>query len=274
MSENIHILSLGAGVQSSTVALMAAVGELTPMPTVAIFADTGAEPPSVYKWLDWLETQLPFPVLRVTAGNLIKEALSIRIKRDGSGMWAPSLVPAYTKNDDGTSGHVQRQCTVNHKLRPLQAATLRQMRKEKAPGVIQWIGISRDEAVRMKPSRHAKITNRWPLIELDMERRHCLEWMEKRGFPKPPRSACFFCPFKRNREWRLLKETEPLQFQKAVMFERAYQGIKAVTGNMKGVPFLHDSRVPLDQVDFSTDVERGQSLLAGFNNECEGMCGN
>ena len=31
MSEPIHILSLGAGVQSSTLALMAAAGEVTPM---------------------------------------------------------------------------------------------------------------------------------------------------------------------------------------------------------------------------------------------------
>lgn len=62
-----HIISLGAGVQSSTMALMAAAGEITPMPDCAIFADTQAEPKSVYKWLDWLEGQLPFPVIRVVA---------------------------------------------------------------------------------------------------------------------------------------------------------------------------------------------------------------
>ena len=39
-----HIISLGAGVQSSTMALMAAHGEIGPMPDCAIFADTGAEP--------------------------------------------------------------------------------------------------------------------------------------------------------------------------------------------------------------------------------------
>lgn len=59
------ILSLGAGVQSSTLALMAAHGEITPMPDCAIFADTGSEPRKVYEWLDWLETKLPFPVHRV-----------------------------------------------------------------------------------------------------------------------------------------------------------------------------------------------------------------
>jgi hypothetical protein len=34
------VISLGAGVQSSVMALMAAEGELTPMPDCAIFSDT------------------------------------------------------------------------------------------------------------------------------------------------------------------------------------------------------------------------------------------
>lgn len=46
MNEPIHIISLGAGVQSSTMALMAAAGEITPMPKCAIFADTQDEPES------------------------------------------------------------------------------------------------------------------------------------------------------------------------------------------------------------------------------------
>jgi 3'-phosphoadenosine 5'-phosphosulfate sulfotransferase (PAPS reductase)/FAD synthetase len=71
----IHVISLGAGVQSSTMALMAARGLIKPMPDCAIFADTGAEPEAVYRHLDWLEDQLPFPVHRVSAGNLADEIM-------------------------------------------------------------------------------------------------------------------------------------------------------------------------------------------------------
>jgi 3'-phosphoadenosine 5'-phosphosulfate sulfotransferase (PAPS reductase)/FAD synthetase len=78
----LNILSLGAGVQSSTMALMAAHGEL-PMPDCAIFADTQWEPKAIYKHLDWLEKQLPFPVHRVTAGSL----------RDGAISEAPAAYP-------------------------------------------------------------------------------------------------------------------------------------------------------------------------------------
>jgi hypothetical protein len=51
------ILSLGAGVQSTTLALLAARGELA-LPEAAIFADTGWEPLAVYQNLEWLRGQL------------------------------------------------------------------------------------------------------------------------------------------------------------------------------------------------------------------------
>lgn len=121
MSDPIHILSLGAGVQSSTLALMAAAGEMTPMPTAAIFADTQHEPKSVYLWLDWLETKLPFPVHRVTNGSLIARNLFIRKHQKKPGLtWVPSAVPAFTKPlDGGPKGHLPRQCTRDSKMVPL-----------------------------------------------------------------------------------------------------------------------------------------------------------
>lgn len=45
-----RFLSLGAGVQSSTLALMIALGELPPV-DAAIFSDTHWEPRAVYEWL-------------------------------------------------------------------------------------------------------------------------------------------------------------------------------------------------------------------------------
>ena len=67
-----NYISLGAGVQSSAMALMAAHGEITPMPEAAIFADTQHEPEEVYAWLDWLKEQLPFPVHEVSKGDLLE----------------------------------------------------------------------------------------------------------------------------------------------------------------------------------------------------------
>lgn len=269
----VHIISLGAGVQSSTMALMAACGELTPMPAAAIFADTKAEPASVYNWLDWLETQLPFPVYRVTQGEgLAKDALRVRERKDKMGSWVPSGVPHYSINEDGSNGHGPRQCTAHFKITPIMREARRLMKQAGAKKIVQWIGISLDEVHRMKPSRVKYASNIWPLVDRAMKRHDCLLWMQKHGFPKPPRSACSFCPYHSDTEWRRLRDEEPEAFAAAVQFEREYQAAKAKTVRRTGfVPFLHASRVNLDQVDFRTDEDHGQQVL--FGNECEGMCG-
>lgn len=119
MSEPIQIISLGAGVQSSTMALMAAKGEILPMPVAAIFADTQDEPESVYKWLDWLEKQLPFPTFRVTAGRLSDSALAMKRTKDGR-LFSQTNIPFYTRNHDGSIGKIIfRGCTRDNKIKPL-----------------------------------------------------------------------------------------------------------------------------------------------------------
>lgn len=270
MSEPIHILSLGAGVQSSTLALMAAAGEVTPMPVAAIFADTQAEPASVYRWLDWLEKKLPFPVVRVSKGSLRENSLKTKWSSKNQKVTLQSI-PAFLKKADGTLSLMPRQCTRDFKIDPVTKA-VNSLRKKhgNAQGVV-WIGISIDEIYRMKEHRNApRIINRHPLADLRMHREDCKRWMQRKGFPEPPRSACTFCPYHNNSEWRRLKEQEPLEFQSAVEYELQLQTVLA-TSTVLATPFLHRSLVPLSEVDLSTEEENGQGNL--FNNECEGMCG-
>ena len=196
--KHIHILSLGAGVQSSTLALMAAKGEVGPMPTAAIFADTQAEPASVYKWLDWLETQLPFPVIRVTAGSLTERITTTRTNRKTGNVYYSNMIPAMVLNQDGTKGIVGRACTSTFKIEPILKAARKiggVKRGQKHVSVIQWIGISIDEVTRMKPSREKWSEHRWPLIEIGMKRHDCLNWMRKNGYPQPPVLRVFIARF-------------------------------------------------------------------------------
>jgi hypothetical protein len=267
MSEPIHIISLGAGVQSSTMALMAAAGEITPMPVAAIFADTKAEPKAVYDWMKWLRKQLPFPTIIVSAGSLANNATSLYVSSKNKKITSQPI-PAFVQNPDGSQGIMSRQCTQDFKVSPVDKEITRLMRQYGVRRAVKWLGISVDEIWRAKPCRRKTVEHRWPLLmELSFKRSDCLKWMEDRGFPKPPRSACTFCPYRSNSEWLALTPTE---FKSAVRFERRLQRINA-NGTLKGKPWLHRSMVPLDQVDFSTEEERGQ--LNMFNNECEGMCG-
>jgi hypothetical protein len=268
-----HYLSLGAGVQSSTLALMAAAGEVGPMPDGAIFADTQAEPTPVYRWLDWLEKQLPFPVHRVSAGNLEAEALLTRVSPKGVS-YHRTAIPFHTQNANGDAGRVTfRTCTRDYKIRPILKAARRLAgvkRGTSDPVVTSWIGISLDEMQRMKPARESWVVNRWPLIELRMTRAGCLEWLRSHGHPEPPRSACTFCPFRSNREWRWLKQNDPEGFARAVAFDEEARRDRT-NASLQSIPYVHRSLQPLDQVDLRSDEERGQMLM--WADECEGMCG-
>lgn len=243
----------------------------------ALFADTQAEPKSVYTWLDWLEKQLPFPVHRVTAGSLTERITTTRINKKTGREYYSNMIPAFVLNKDGTKGIVGRSCTWNFKLEPI----VRMQRKlggikrgQKTIGVISWIGISLDEATRMKDSRQKWAHNRYPLIDLRMSRHDCLLWMKRNKFPEPPRSACIYCPFHSDNEWRNLRNKSPEEFQIAIQIEQRLQACHKkikTAGKMQGLAFLHESLVPLGEVDFSTEEEHGQKNL--FQNECEGMCG-
>jgi len=269
------VLSLGAGLQSSTLALMAAHGEVTPMPDFAVFADTQDEPASVYTWLDWLEKQLPFPVRRVTNGKLSEDTLRDRVTKDGR-TYQRTNIPLYTLGTDGSFGAaLMRSCTADFKITPILKFNRKAcgiVRGQKFATVTSWIGISIDEQQRMKDSREKWCINRFPLVEVRMTRTQCIEWMNRNGYPEPPRSSCVYCPFHSNKEWRRLQTEEPKEFERAVQFERDMQSAKARCQSFASVPYLHNARKPLDTIDFRSDVERGQHLLS-FMDECEGMCG-
>lgn len=292
----LRVLSLGAGVQSTTLALMAAHGEVTPLPDLAVFADTGWEPARVYEHLNWLASTdvLPFPIHVVSAGN-IREGLM----RGADGQrWASipafsrTVTPAgtriihYEEDADGERrpvghriverdeieiGMITRQCTTEYKLEPIRRhvrllAGLEGKRSPSYPVVEQWIGISTDEAIRMKPSFQAWQVNRWPLIERRMSRADCLTWLRRHGYPIPPKSACLGCPFHSNARWRQIRDEDPAGWADAVDADRR---IRTGFRGMRAELYLHRSCVPLDEADLSDNG----SQLDLWPLECEGMCG-
>lgn len=263
-----RILSLGAGVQSTTLALMAARGEIE-MPDCAIFADTEWEPRAVYEHLDRLEEALPFPVYRVSAGNIREEIITKNSSR--SGRFAS--VPWFMRMPDGKTAMGRRQCTAHYKLEPL-ARKVRELLGATRRGRVQGyaeilIGISTDEASRMKPARVNYMRNRWPLIEREMSRHHCIEWMKRTNW-QAPKSSCIGCPFHSDAMWRDLRDNDAEAWADAVALDRLIRDGGSARG-IRGQQFMHRSCKPLDEVDLSTAEERGQGNL--FNNECEGMCG-
>jgi hypothetical protein len=270
----LRTISLGAGVQSTTMALMAARGEAGPMPDCAIFADTGWEPKATYEHLDRLEKLLPFPVHRVSAGNIRDDLLRRSSARSGRFI----TVPFFLKHANGEQGIGRRQCTTHYKIEPI-TRKIRELlgvgpRGHMGRGAVEvWIGISVDEVVRATPSKRKFEVKRFPLIEAGMNRRECIKWLQERQYPVPQKSACVGCPFHGDATWRDMRDNRPDEFAQAVAADRAIResDLREGVAKVRAEQFMHRSMVPLDEVDLRTDAEAGQPDL--FDHECEGYCG-
>lgn len=255
----IRVLSLGAGVQSTTLLLLACDGRL-PRLDAAIFADTGWEPRRVYEHLDRLEAvarRAGIPIYRVSKGNLRDDAINPAHRY--------ASIPYYVRNPDSTPGMGRRQCTAEYKLAPINrkvrellgAAPPDYRRVPRGQLAEQWIGFSADEIGRVNDRSPSYIRQRYPLIELGWDRRACERWLRSRGWASVPKSACIGCPYHGNRQWREMRDHYPDEWADAVEFDRAIRkgGVRRLPLN--GEAFLHRSRVPLDQAPID-HVTRGE----------------
>lgn len=263
------VLSCGAGVQSSTVLLMSCTGHLPKLDT-AIFADTGWEPPEVYEYLDWLKEyseQSGIPFYVVKAGDIRDDRFAGRM-------------PWFVDTGSGEAGIVARGCSDRLKISPVEKKISELVGRGHGERwdaekhfYEHWFGISADEMRRCRMSKDDHKIFRYPLIEdisPAMKRNDCIKWCKDMGFPEPARSACICCPYHSNREWRRIKDEHPDLFAEAAALEKSVQERRGITGlKFTGMPYLHRSLVPLDQVDLSTEEERGQGMLF----DCTGMCG-
>ncbi|MFF9063704.1 hypothetical protein ACF09K_34240 [Streptomyces sp. NPDC014882] len=262
-------LSLGAGVQSSTLLALSVEGFL-PKVDYAIFADTGWEPRAVYAHLDRLEREIAapagIPVLRVSAGNIRSDALNPDHRF--------ASMPLHILNQDGRPGMTRRQCTGEYKVRPIKQK-VRELLGRPYPNRIpkdvfveQWVGISTDEFHRAKDADVKYMRNRHPLLDMSWSRSDCVRYLTSFGLADTPKSSCLGCPFHGNAQWRHIRDTSPSEWADVVEFDAAIrQGnarANASGSRLLGEAFLHRSRVPLSQapIDHVTAAERAALQLS------------
>lgn len=263
-------ISLGAGVQSTALLIISATAQYNcPKADVAIFADTQDEPNWVYENLGRLSQWSPIPILQVTRGQLSQD-----LKRHCSAPNSPRFdsIPAFTRGSDGKAAPGRRECTgyykvdiISQKVRQLLGYSRRQRIKKTVEALI---GISYDEAHRIKPSRYKWVTNRFPLVDHVLRRSDCIRIIRNAGLPIPKKSACVFCPYHDNAYWADLKHNYPKEFEKAIAVDELIRNAP----RWKNQIYLHRSLKPLKEIEFKK-TEPDTQIEIGFGNECEGMCG-
>ena len=231
------VISLGWGVQSWTLAAMAALGEIEA--DVAIHADTFWEKQATYEfirqWQPWLEAH----GLRVVTVGEPSQAVT-KVKT------AQTDIPAFTDTPSRNGGQLRRQCTGRWKIQPIRrwiTAELERRGLRKIPGCVESLqGISLDEWQRMKDSDVRWITHRYPLVEKRMTRGDCMTWLAAHDLPVPPKSACVFCPFQSINTWRELKRNGGPDWATAVEIDLAIRDVRPPYAL-----FVHPARKPLPE---------------------------
>jgi len=224
MSTSNYVFACGGGVQSTACLVLASKG-LIPYRTF-IFANVGegAESPAT---LSYIESVLkPFAskhgLIWVDVAWVTKSGYRRDLYEDLLTKERDIPIPAYMPG--GMPGN--RKCTEKYKIEPIARWI-----KANARGCFLGKGISTDESHRATPSRETDAyISQYPLIELGIDRAACLRIAQEAGLPQPPKSSCWFCPFKTTNQWVSMRRTDPAMFEKAVALESTLQARRARLG--------------------------------------------
>lgn len=268
----LHIVSSGGGVQSTAALVLSAQGKI-PYRT-HVFANVGARAES--------QDTLAYvnDVLKPYAESHGVTFVEIAAKRDlydvlvGEGRSVP--IPIYMQG--GMPGN--RTCTTDWKIRLVDRWVRDHLRTNGGTHAIIGLGISTDEIHRARredwhdrenSSENGRLLGfmrrrAYPLIDLRLRRDDCLRIVAEAGLPTPPKSACWFCPFKRRSYWIDMKRNDPARFVQAIALEERINEKRGEV--LKDRVFLHRDARPLAEA-----VPDQLSMLDLLDDGCEsGYC--
>lgn len=238
----LRTFSTGGGVQSTAVLVLAAqgklhydaflfanVGEDSERSTTLRYMEEYAKPYAAKHDIELIELrktvrQQPVTLYSHLVGDNRTIALPMRLSTGAPG---------------------SRVCTSNWKIKVI-AHWLKQHGATKNDPAVTGLGISADEAHRARTDSGIPWqTLEYPLLDLRLTRRDCERIIRDAGMPVPPKSACWFCPFQRAREWQDMARTEPELFEKACQLEQRLNEKRDAIG--KDIVRFHRSLRPLSE---------------------------
>lgn len=203
-------MSYGGGKQTVAIVTLILEGKL-PKPDLVLMADTGREVKTTWDYLDAVVRPALKPLgLQVdVVGHEYSHWDIVKGDRDAI------LLPAFTRQN-GSIGKMPTFCSNEWKQRPIR----RWLKEHGVTDTDVWLGISLDEAERMKPSGLNWYRHIYPLIELvPMHRTQCVMQIQKFGWEVPHKSRCWMCPNQSPESWKQMKRLGNGDFDKAVELE-------------------------------------------------------
>lgn len=230
------VISYGGGVQSTAMLVLANQGVIEGV-DAALFSNVGddSEHPATLAYIrDVAAPRSHIPVYTLTHP---KRTLMEDLQRPSRSINIP------VRMANGAPGN--RNCTHTYKVKVIGRWLKAHDASKDNPAEV-CIGISTDEIHRVNRKRaEAYETPTYPLIDLGMDRSACQQVIADYGWPVPPKSSCFFCPFHRDLTWSEMRRDEPDLFAKSVALEATLNERRAHLG--KDNVYLTRHGKPLDQ---------------------------
>ena len=276
------ILSCGAGMQSTALALMSCenakagrpVHPLVPIYDAIIYCDLGFEPPWVAKQVDFIRracasSGLPFKVLK-------SPLYSDFIRNFGERRTIS--IPWWTLRDDGHKSKMPRNCTIDYKVELISKYVRwnllgyqkgQRLKDEDKKAHEMHIGFSLEEARRCKASTNPMFVNRFPLVQMEFTRADSYGYIKEVWGLETRASACTFCPFHKNHFYQYLKQHEPEQYAQLVQMDELLR-VKVPKPPMDSDLYISRSRkrlkdlTPEDCADAEYFDYRGEQIWNGF----------
>lgn len=279
------ILSCGAGQQSTALALMSCDNVLVPhkFPLVPIydailFCDLGGERQWVYDQVAFLAQMcglvgIPFYVLRDK--NLKQDYLT------NYGQSRVCTIPFWSLDANGKKGKMTRHCTIDYKIVQMQHFVRWQLlgyrkgertRPEDIQAHEMHIGFTAEERQRVFESQHKLFVNKYPMIEMGLERKDNYAYVKERWHLETRGSACLFCPYHSNYFFKECRQTCQADYETVLTIdEKLAQGIpNARIGVPNSQVFISKSRKRIKDLtdeecqDQETFIYQDQAIWNGF----------
>lgn len=217
------ILSFGAGMQSTALALMAcenaAASSTYPFPLVpvydaVIFCDLGLEPP-------WVAEQCNFVKNACENVGIFFKVLEAPLYEDfrtNFGERRTISIPWWTLDSDGHKSKMPRLCTIDYKVYVIAQYVRHELlgyrkgqrlKPEDRKAHEMHMGFDADEKNRCKENINPMFVNRFPLVEMGLVRADNYAYIKDVWGLETKASACSFCPFHKNFFFQYLRNFEP-----------------------------------------------------------------
>ena len=223
------ILSFGAGMQSTALALMSCENAkavnppfpLVPIYDEVVFCDLGFEP-------HWVMEQMLFTQKACKKAGIPFRKLESPLYRDfmeNFGERRTISIPWWTLREDGHKSKMPRNCTIDYKVEMISKHVRwellgykkgQRLRDEDKKAHEMHMGFSAEEAHRCKESPNPMFINKFPLVEMGMTRANNYTYIRDVWGLETKASACCFCPFHKNHFFQYLKENHPSDYAKLV----------------------------------------------------------